>query len=211
MYIPPAFAETRLDVLHGVLRDHGFATVVSTTPDGPVASHVPVVLLPESGKLGSLQFHLARQNDHWNRLAAGAKTLCIFHGPHAYISPTWYSTKITVPTWNYIVVHAEGTARAMSDAELRAHLGALTNTYEAARSPTWTIEQRPADVIEKLQRTIVGFEIEITKLEGKWKLGQNRTLQDRHGAIQGLREAGNPDSLAVADAMAAAIERSPTP
>src|SRR5262245_32634971 len=113
MYIPPAFAENRLDVLHDVMRKHDFATLITNGADGPFASHVPMFLLPGKGRFGALQAHVAVQNPHAQQLAAADTVLAIFHGPHGYISPTWYATQVVVPTWNYIVVHAYGRARAL--------------------------------------------------------------------------------------------------
>jgi transcriptional regulator len=186
MYIPPAFAEDRLDVLHDFMRQHDFATLITSAEAGPLASHVPMLLIPDKGRFGTLHGHVAIQNPHAQQFADAESVLAIFHGPHGYISPTWYVTPTTVPTWNYIVVHAYGRARTMNDDELREHLHAMTRVYESS----WSADRLPADVFDKLRQSIVGFAIEITRIEGKWKLGQNRTLQDRQGAIQGLRDAG---------------------
>ncbi len=207
MYIPSAFAEQRLDVLHAFLASQPFATLVTHGRHGLIASHVPVVLLPTRGELGTLQLHLARPNPQGDDLAAGAEALTIFSGPHGYISPTWYATTIAVPTWNYIAVHAYGTAREMNDAELRDHLDALVSTYESSRPNGWHSGKLPADTLEKLCRAIVGFEIPIGRIEGKWKLGQNRTPADQSGAIKGLRVTGTPDDAALADWMAAVMPR----
>src|SRR5688500_13871881 len=126
MYAPAAFAEERIEVLHEFIARHGFATLVTGGGGGArtelAASHVPMLLLPERGKFGTLQVHFARQNEHWRALAAGEGVLSIFHGPHAYVSPRWYKKPVSVPTWNYVVVHAQGTPRAMEDAALREHL-----------------------------------------------------------------------------------------
>jgi transcriptional regulator len=202
MYIPPAFAEQRLDVLHEFVRSHTFATLITRGQRGLIASHVPVVLLPSRGPSGTLQVHLAKPNPQCDDLAAGAEALAIFQGPHGYISPTWYATTAAVPTWNYVAVHAYGTPRAMSDDELRDHLDALVAQHER----TWRASALPDDLFEKLRRAIVGFEISIARLEGKWKLGQNRTSADRRGAIEGLRAMGNADAATLADWMAAALD-----
>jgi transcriptional regulator len=188
MYIPAAFAEDRVDVLHDLMRRHDFATVITAGgDDGPIASHVPMLLQPDRGRFGTLQMHVAVQNPHAQRLRDAESVLAIFQGPHGYISPTWYANPVSVPTWNYIVVHAYGRARAMDDSQLREHLYALTRAYEGDR---WMPNRLPADVFNKLRQSIVGFDIEITRLEGKWKLGQNRTRADREGAIAGLRAVG---------------------
>lgn len=206
MYIPTAFAEQRLDVLHEFIRSQPFATLVTHAQRGLIASHVPVVLLPSRGPSGTLRLHLAKPNPQCDDLAAGAKALTIFQGPHGYISPTWYATTAAVPTWNYVAVHAHGTPRMMSEDELRDHLDALVAQHES----NWTASAAlPRDVFEKLRGAIVGFEIAIVHLEGKWKLGQNRTGADRHGAIKGLRASGSADAATLADWMAAALDTSP--
>jgi transcriptional regulator len=205
MYIPRDFAETRPDVLHDLIRAHSFATVVSNGPDGPVASHAPVVLVAEGGPFGTLQCHLAKPNPHAELLAAGGPALAIFQGPHAYISPRWYVSPVTVPTWNYAVVHAHGRARAMDDSALVDHLRRLTEAYEPGDGG-WTPDRIPQDAFTGLRRAIVGFEIEITRLEGKWKLGQNRREEDVRGAVDGLRRTGDPDAVRIAEMMKAALD-----
>ena len=216
MYVPSSFAEQRPDVLREFMTKHGFATVV-TGGDAMTASHLPMLLLPargggsgggDHGRFGTLQTHLARQNEQCAALAAGQPVLAIFHGPHAYVSPRWYTNAVSVPTWNYVVVHAHGTPRAMGDDALRAHLHALVAKYEPApRDGGWDAHALPADVMDKLQRQVIGFEIEITRLEGKWKLGQNRTSEDRQGAIDGLRQSGDADARVLADWMAVTLRR----
>ena len=205
MYIPPLFAEQRLDVLHELMTSHAFATLITRGQGGLIASHVPVVLLPTRGELGTLQLHLAKPNPQCEDLAAGTEALAIFHGPHGYVSPTWYATAASVPTWNYVAVHAYGTPRVMTDDALRDHVDVLAASYEATRPDGWDSSNLPGDVFEKLRRAIVGFEIPITRLEGKWKLGQNRTPADRLGAIAGLRATGAPGDSTLADWMAAAM------
>ena len=164
MYVPPAYSEKRLDVLHEFMRRHAFATIVTNAPDGPSASHVPVVLLPQRGPHGALQMHLARQNEQWGVLAQGGGALVMFHGPHAYISPRWYKTAVAVPTWNYLSVHAYGRPRMLNDAELGEHLGLLVAGYEPAAPQGWSPSRMPAEVLEKMKRNIVGFEIEMSRI-----------------------------------------------
>ena len=209
MYTPPAFAEQRLDVLHAFMSSHAFATLITRGEHGLIASHVPVVLLPTGGPSGTLELHLAKPNPQCDDLAAGTEALAIFHGPHGYVSPTWYATAASVPTWNYVAVHAYGTPLVMSDPELRDHLDALVAAYESERPIGWDSGKLPADTFDKLRRAIVGFEIPITRLEGKWKLGQNRTAADRVGAIEGLRSTGNPDDATLADWMVATMTPAP--
>jgi transcriptional regulator len=203
MYIPPAFAEQRFDVLHEFMIAHPFVTLVTRGAGGLIASHVPVVLLRSGGAFGTIRLHLAKPNPQCDDLAAGNEALAIFQGPHAYISPTWYVTKAVVPTWNYVAVHAYGTPRAMEDDALHQHLNDLVATYEKG----WTTEAAfSADGFVKLRRAIVGFEIPIARLEGKWKLGQNRAREDRLGAIAGLRTTGGGDDAIIADLMTRTIE-----
>jgi transcriptional regulator len=205
MYVPSAFAEERREVLHEFVRRHAFATLVTGGPDGPRASHVPVVLLGDRGERGALQFHLARANDHWHDLAAGAPALAIFQGPHGYVSPTWYANAASVPTWNYVVVHARGVPRVLAEEALKGHLVALVAAYESARPEGWDPSRLPVELFDRLRAAVVGFEIPIERLEGKWKLGQNRTRDDREGAIDGLRGTGDGADRALADWMAAAL------
>ena len=207
MYVPAAFAEERADVLRRFIEQHDFATLVSGARDGEiVASHVPMLLVPDRGRgpHGVLQTHLARQNEHWQALAEAQSVLAVFQGPHGYISPRWYAQPVSVPTWNYVVVHAYGRPRVMSDAALREHLDLLVARYEPP-GDGWSVDRLPVDVAEKLQKQIVGFEIEITRLQGKWKLGQNRTRADRGGAVAGLRAVGGAEANVLADLMAATL------
>jgi transcriptional regulator len=212
MYVPIAFAEERVDVLHDFIRRHGFASLVTCGRAGPTASHVPVVLVPEQGNLGALHFHLAKPNEQCTDLMEGSAALLMFHGPHAYISPGWYAKpEAAVPTWNYIVVHAHGAARVMSDDRLAYHLRMLVSAYESTGSDGWSVKRLTGEAFEKLRRGIVGFEVEIIRLQGKWKLGQNRSREDREGAVRGLRKSMQPESLAVADLMAATLESDAKP
>jgi transcriptional regulator len=204
MYVPSTFAEERLDVLHELMATYDFAMVVTNAEGEMVASHLPTLLLPTLGKFGMLQVHLARQNEQWRTLAAGERVLVIFQGPHGYVSPRWYKNPVSVPTWNYAVVHARGTPRMMEEAALREHLRALVAKYEPAEGG-WDASALPGEAFDKLAGQIVGFDIEIDGIQGKWKLGQNRTREDRQGAIDGLRESGDASARVLADWMAAAM------
>ena len=204
MYVPSAFAEERIEVLHEFIVTHSFATLITGGGSGMVASHVPTLLLRSRGKLGTLQVHLARQNEQCRALAAGEPALVIFQGPHGYVSPRWYRQPVNVPTWNYAVVHAHGTSRLMDDGALREHLHALVAKYEP-RDGGWDLAALPGEAVDKLVKTIIGFDIEISSIQGKWKLGQNRTPEDRRGAIEGLRRSGETEALVLADWMAATL------
>jgi transcriptional regulator len=158
--------------------------------------------------LGVLRGHLARANPQWRRAGAGSPALAIFLGPQAYVSPAWYPTKAetgkVVPTWNYLMVHARGEIRFIEDrAALLRHVGRLTQAHEASRALPWAMEDAPADYIETMLRGIVGFEIAIATIEGKWKMSQNRNAADRDGVVAGLEREAGAGGAAVAAVMAA--------
>lgn len=209
MYVPPAFAETRLNVLQTAMREHSFATIVSVGADGLIASHLPLLLDPTRGSYGTIVGHLARANPHAETLREDGEVLVVYQGPHAYISPTWYTTPVAVPTWNYVVVHAYGRPKLITDhAALYRIVADTVRDHEARFDYAWDLEAR-RDLAEKLLDNIVGFEIEISRLEGKWKLNQNRSRADREGVVVGLTEQGEPLGLAVADLMRERLDRSP--
>jgi transcriptional regulator len=188
MYVPDHFREDRPEVLHDAMRRIGFATLVT---QGLEANHLPMLV----GE-GVLRGHVARANPVWKQGSGDA--LAIFLGPHAYVSPNWYPSKAetgkAVPTWNYLTAHARGTITWIQDADwLRAHVGALSETHEAGRAEPWAIGDAPASYVDGLLRAIVGFELTIAKLEGKWKLSQNRDAADRAGVREGLLRDGHED------------------
>jgi transcriptional regulator len=201
MYAAKSFREDRLSVLHDFIVEHSFAAVVSQGSQGMLASHVPLILDRTRGPKGALRGHFARANSHWQSLA-DVEVLSIFQGPHAYISPSWYASKKehgrVVPTWDYLAVHAYGTARVFDDAkELRTLLEGLTDQNEANRPASWKVADAPDAYIEDAMRAIVGFELTLTRIEGIWKMSQNRPAADRAGAAAGLRE-GSPMDQQVA-------------
>jgi transcriptional regulator len=192
MYVPDHFREDRPDVLQDAVRRIGFATLVT---QGLEANHLPM-LLDAKGERRVLRGHVARANPVWKQGAG--EVLAIFLGAHAYVSPNWYPSKAetgkAVPTWNYITVHARGTINWVQDPDwLRTHVGALSATHEAGRENPWAISDAPASYLDGLLRAIVGFELVITKLEGKWKLSQNRDAADRAGVRDGLLRDGHED------------------
>lgn len=203
MYVPAPFREERLPVLWDFVREHPFATLVTNGADGLTASHAPLLLDESVGALGILRGHLARANPQCRDLEAGRETLVIFQGPHAYVSPSWYPSKQehgkVVPTWNYLAVHAYCAPRCFHDLErLLPLLRELTESHESGRPQPWAVDETPADYLADAARAIVGFELEIVRLEGKWKLSQNRSAEDRAGARDGLR-SGTAAERAVAD------------
>ena len=211
MYIPSSFAENRPEVLRDFIRGHGFGTLVALHPEqGLWASHLPFMYSNgPAGAHGTLWAHVARQNDQWKCLSPDRDVLAIFSGPHAYISPRWYQAT-AVPTWNYTAVHVYGRPRIIEDAAAVRHmLTELVATYEGTGPQAWKLADVPADFLDRLQAGIVAFAIEVTRIEGKFKLSQNRSAADRHGAVAGLQTTGNNDDLALADLMLAQLA-SPT-
>jgi len=207
MYNPPYFQEQRPEVLHQLMREHSLAALVTLGPGGLIANHVPLILYPDAGPLGTLRGHLSRMNSQWRDSLPEVPALAIFQGPSAYITPSWYPSKDAggkvVPTYNYMVVHAHGPLQTYDDPRLlERNVRALTELHEARFTEPWSVDDAPADYVQGLLRGIIGIEIPIARLEGKWKLSQNRTGEDRQGAIDGLRQEGDPLSVAMADWMA---------
>ena len=196
MYVPAHFKEDRVAVMHDAIRKYGFGTLVTSGDDGLEASHLPLLLETEPAPLGTVLGHVARANPQWQRVKPGIEALAIFLGPNTYITPSWYATKQqngkVVPTWNYLAIHAYGTLSFFDDpADLRAHVSKMTDTHEAPRTARWALSDAPESFVQGMLRAIVGFRLRITRLEGKWKMSQNRPAQDVEGVIGGLtREAG---------------------
>ncbi len=200
MYIPEPFKEERIDVLHDTIRRAGLATLVSLTTDGLIASHIPLLIDPEPAPYGTLLGHLARPNPQ-SRGAAG-DALAIFLGPDSYITPSWYpskrETEKVVPTWNYVAIHAYGPLEFVDDPEhTRAHINQRTERHEAGRPMPWATTDAPEDFIIGLVQAIIAFRLTIRRLEGKWKMGQNRPLADRLGMADGLQQEGKAEIAAL--------------
>ncbi len=197
MYRPPAFREDRPEVLHAAIRVHPLATLITCGGSGLVANVIPFSLqVNEGGNV--LRAHLARANKQIADLRAGAQALVMFQGPQAYISPSWYPTKHehgkAVPTWNYVIVQVRGTARIIDDlAWLRDQITDLTDAHERDREQPWSIDDAPADFIAGQMKGIVGLEVPVEQIEGKWKVSQNQPPSNRRGVEQGLRGAGFTD------------------
>jgi transcriptional regulator len=197
VYNPLHFREERTEVLHQLIQRYSLATFVTLGADGLIANHMPLILDPEPAPLGTLRGHLSRANTQWRDSLPGASALAIFQGPEAYITPSWYPTRQetgrVVPTWNYVVVHAHGPFRTFEDPVLlEQHVRTLTHHQEAARPHPWSVDDAPVDFFHGQLAAIIGIEISITRLEGKWKVSQNRSVNDRAGVVEGLRESGNP-------------------
>jgi transcriptional regulator len=203
MYLPKSFSPPDAGALRQFMHAHPFGALVTMTPRGLEANHIPFLFDEEPGPHGTLRGHVARANPIWQDVDASSEALVIFQGPDSFISPSWYPSKrdtaTVVPTWNYVVVHARGTIRVIQDASwLRAHVSALTTRHEHDRPEPWAVTDAPADFIEKLIGVIVGIEIPVTQLTGKWKLSQNRSERDRSGVVNGLLSEGTESSSAVA-------------
>ena len=203
MYVQPSFGETDPEKLLALAARYPFATVITPGVDELWVSHVPLLVRRRDDAI-VLAGHLARANAHWQAMerAEGASTTAIFHGPHAYISPTWYVRSPAVPTWNYVVVHAVGTTRVHHDGpELAEMLRELTEQYEGRQAGAWSPDRLPDDFAQPMRGAIVGFELAVDRLEGKIKLSQNRSAEDRRGVVAALEAQMSGDSRAVAALM----------
>ena len=205
MHLPDHFRVEDVAEMHALMRGRPFAALVSAGPSGLYGSHLPTVLKDE-GPNGVIECHLARANPHWKDLAAGGEAMMIFQGPEGYITPNWYTTKAqtgkAVPTWNYAIVHAYGRPEVMKDKEwLLRHVSELSDQQERTEAHPWKVSDAPASYIDVMLRGIVGFRFAITRLEGKWKMSQNREPQDRVGVVGGLKARATGDDLAIAEAI----------
>jgi transcriptional regulator len=203
MYVPPKFREHRIAVLHDAIRAAGLGLLVTCGTDGLEATHVPMLLAPEPAPCGVLMGHIARANPQWRRVTQGADALAVFRGPDAYVSPSWYATKrqtgAVVPTWNYVSVHASGTLNFFDDrAALRGLIDRLTAAHEAAMPQPWSVDDAPAPYVAAMLDAIVGFTLTIARIEGAWKLSQNKSAEDKAGVAAGLASSGGETRAAVA-------------
>jgi transcriptional regulator len=206
MYLPSSFRAEDLGEIHALMRQYSFAILITQHDGAPFATHLPFLLDAERGPHGTLLAHMARANPQWRDFDSGREALVIFQGPHAYISPSWYEVHPSVPTWNYAVVHAYGIPRIIEDhAQLHQMLAALVDTHESAFAQPWRMNL-PADYLDRQTRALVGFELEITRLEGKLKLSQNRADGDRRRVAEALSESDHSLDLDVG-AMMEALER----
>ncbi len=204
MYLPRHFEETRVETLHELIRAHPLGALVTLAPAGLDANHIPFEVDPDPAPFGTLRGHVARANPVWRERVADVEALVLFQGPELYISPSWYPSKQetakVVPTWNYAVVHAHGPLRVIDDREwLRAFVIRLTDRHEAGSRDPWKVTDAPADFIDTQLGAIVGLEMPIARLVGKWKVSQNRPAPDREGVVRGLQQAGDPSAAAMAE------------
>jgi transcriptional regulator len=204
MYLPSHFEETRPEVLHAALRAHPLGLLITRGGDDELAANpIPFILDVEPDGRRVLRGHVARANPLWREARGDVDSLVVFQGPQAYVSPAWYASKAehgkVVPTWNYVMVQARGPLRVMDDAAwLHAFVTRLTDRHETPRAAPWAVSDAPADYITTMLRAIVGIEIPVAALTGKWKVSQNRSAADREGVARGLAEAGTADGVAMA-------------
>jgi transcriptional regulator len=206
MYLPKHFEERDPERLRSVIERSPLGALVTATESGLDANHIPFLFADTGGTAGTLHGHIARANPLWREVVRDATALVIFHGPDGFISPSWYPSKRentrVVPTWNYAVVHVHGVLRFVDDpAWVRSHVEALTREHEGKRDAPWAVTDAPADFIEKMVAAVVGIEISITQLVGKWKVSQNRSISDRVGVIEALEREAVPSGTSIATLM----------
>nr|WP_314863581.1 FMN-binding negative transcriptional regulator [uncultured Undibacterium sp.] len=217
MYLPTYHEEKDLDVLHTLIQTHPLGTWVSMTNSGLDANHIPFILDKSRGEFGVLRAHVARANPIWKMLSSDVPSIVTFQGPQSYITPNWYPTKQiagkVVPTWNYTVVHAHGIATAIEDREwILQMVSDLTDHNEASTalgskvSAPWKVSDAPEEFIQRLLGAIVGIEIPITAIKGRWKLSQDEAMEDRIGTAKGLREVDTTNSIALSDLVNSRID-----
>lgn len=207
MYVPSSFKVADPATLHSFIHENSFGLLCSYGKGGLRATHLPLLLDESSGPHGRLLGHIARANDQWREISG--EVLAVFHGPHAYISPTWYGEPNTVPTWNYAAVHVYGTFSIMTEhAEVLALLNALTTKYESALPQPWTTSAVNGDYREKLMGAITGFRIDITRIEGTWKLSQTRSKEAQQRVAGMLKHAPDTQARAISELMQRNLQQS---
>ena len=204
MYIPTQFREDDIPTVHAAIRAAGLATLVTNGPDGLIATPLPLLIDPDPAPYGTLHGHVARATPQWQRSDPAADGLAMFMGPDAYVTPSWYQTKRetgkVVPTWNYVAVHAYGPVEFYTDPDrLLALVTRLTRRHEDKRAQPWAVSDAPDDFIRSQLKGIVGCVLRINRLEGKWKMSQNRVAADRAGVTLGLRADGNTEVAALVE------------
>jgi transcriptional regulator len=212
MYNPASFTETRPEIIEAAMARHPLATFVTIGSGGLAASHIPLLYYRTQTGLGVLRGHLARANQQWRDHLPHSDALAIFSGPQHYVSPAWYPSKEeygkVVPTWNYVVVHAHGALRIRNEPEwLLENVRALSDGQESVRETPWQVSDAPPEFIENLLKAIVGVELTITRLEGKWKVSQNRSVPDRQGVVRGLEALDSPEALEMAELVKAYLPK----
>ncbi len=210
MYIPANFRETRIETLHELMRTHPLGLLVTHGVDGLQASPLPFLLFADEGEQGVLRAHMAKANPHWKTLESMNECLVVFQGADGYVTPSWYPSKAkthkVVPTWNYVTVQVWGSPSVIDDPDwIRRQLNCLTGHHEKPRPQSWSADDAPADYIATQMKAIIGIEIPIRRIEGKWKMSQNKDDADKAGVVSGMRSGNDPhQNVQVADL----IERS---
>ena len=204
MYQPPHFREEDLGTQHALIRAHPLGLLITAGDGGLIANPVPFHLRTDPSPKGTLQAHIAKANGQWREIQAGAPVLVVFQGVDSYVTPSWYATKQetgkVVPTWNYAIVQVHGDARIIDDPSwLREQIGALTGENENSRPQPWGVDDAPPEFISAQLKGIIGIEIDIAAIDGKWKVSQNRPVADRQGVAQGLDEIRHADAAEMAD------------
>ena len=212
MYIPKHFEERDLAVLHALIRSNPLGTWVTEVDGQLVVNHIPFIIDATRSPFGTLVGHVARANTVWSTLSTRIESVVVFQGPQAYITPSWYATKRehgkVVPTWNYAVVHAHGVPHVVNDRGwLRDHVTKLTSIHESQLARPWSVSDAPSSYIDTMLEAIVGIEIPIARLVGKWKASQNRSVPDRDGVVAGLDERGDDESRQMARLVAELANR----
>jgi transcriptional regulator len=214
VYVPKANEESDVGALHALMRAHPLGTWVALSEGELIANHIPFLLDATRGEHGTLIGHVARANTIWQTHSRNLPSIITFHGPQTYITPSWYPGKHAhgkeVPTWNYTVVHAYGVPNVIEDRDwLLKHVSQLTDTHEAKQALPWKVSDAPVEYVDRLLNAIVGIEIPITKLIGKWKASQNRSEADRLGVAAGLMNQGGDVSLSMSALVKQAISKAP--
>ena len=212
MYLPKHFEERDAGRLRGLIQRYPLGALVTATESGLDANHIPFLFADTGSAAGTLHGHIARANPLWREVVGDAPALVIFQGPDSFISPSWYPSKRenarVVPTWNYAVVHAHGVLRCVDDpAWVRSHVEALTREHEGKRDAPWAVNDAPADFIEKMVAAVVGIEISITRLVGKWKVSQNRSTSDRVAVVEALERDEVPSDRTIAAFIRETLDR----
>jgi transcriptional regulator len=203
MYLPKHFEERDAGRLRSLIQQYPLGALVTATESGLDANHIPFLVADTASGAGTLHGHIARANPLWREVMPDAAALVIFQGPDSFISPSWYPSKRdnarVVPTWNYAVVHAHGVLRLVDDpAWVRSHVEALTREHEGKRDPPWAVTDAPADYVDRMVAAVIGIEISITRLVGKWKVSQNRSMSDRVGVVEALEREAVPSGTTIA-------------
>ena len=212
MYQPPHHREDRLHVQHALIRAHPLGTLVTLGSGGLVANPIPFLIDESRGEFGVLQGHLARANRQWRDFDPAVEALVVFQGVESYITPSWYETKRqtgkVVPTWNYAMVQVFGPLNVIDDRDwLAAQVARLTARHEQGRAQPWSVSDAPAPFVEGQLKGIIGIEIPITRIDGKWKVSQNRPEADRLGVAEGLRSSPSQSDHVMGELVA---ERGPS-